>query len=241
VQVCERWIIAALRHRKFFHLAELNQAIRELLVRLNERPFRKRDGSRSSLFHSLEKPALTPLPLERFDMSQWMRATVNIDYHIAFDGNFYSVPYTLVQQLVEVRSTPTTVEIFHKGNRIASHLRDRRRGQAVTRTNTVQESSSPSAMDAVEDGELGGAASVPTPPVVRTNPERQATPGDGVPLLSRHHSPGAAVLCATRGSRGGTGTARQGLSLSEREVDLKELAGHGSPISTTTRLPASDP
>src|SRR6202167_498096 len=132
VQVCERWIIAALRHRKFFNLEELNQAIRELLARLNDRPSRKRDGSRSSLFHSLEKPALTPLPAERFDMSQWARATVNIDYHIAFDGNFYSVPYTLVQQIVEVRSTPTTVEIFHKGHRIASHLRDRRRGQAVT-------------------------------------------------------------------------------------------------------------
>src|SRR5438445_164990 len=108
------------------------EATRELLVRVNERPFRKRDGSRSSLFHSLEKAALAPLPAERFDMSQWSRATVNIDYHIAFDGNFYSVPYTLVQQVVEVRSTPTTVEIFHKGNRIASHLRDSRRGQAVT-------------------------------------------------------------------------------------------------------------
>jgi hypothetical protein len=82
--VCERWIIAALRHRKFFNLPELNQAIRELLLRLNERPFRKRDGSRSSLFHSLEKPALAPLPAERFDMSQWMRAAVNIDYHIAW-------------------------------------------------------------------------------------------------------------------------------------------------------------
>jgi len=80
----------------------------------------------------IEKAALAPLPAERFDMSQWSRATVNIDYHIAFDGNFYSVPYALVQQVVEVRSTPTTVEIFHKGNRIASHLRDRRRGQAVT-------------------------------------------------------------------------------------------------------------
>ena len=70
-------------------------------------------------------------------MSQWSRARVNIDYHIAFDGNFYSVPYTLVQQVVEVRSTPTTVEIFHKGNRIASHLRSRGRGQAVTRTSTA--------------------------------------------------------------------------------------------------------
>jgi transposase len=70
VQVVERWIVAALRNRKFFSLPELNQAIRELLVRLNERPFRKRDGSRASLFHSLEKPVLAPLPAERFDMSQ---------------------------------------------------------------------------------------------------------------------------------------------------------------------------
>jgi transposase len=132
VQVVERWIVAALRNRKFFSLSELNQAIRELLVRLNERPFRKRDGSRASLFHSLEKPALQPLPAERFDMSQWARATVNIDYHVAFDGNFYSVPYTLVQQVVEVRSTPTTVEIFHQGSRVASHARSRGREQAIT-------------------------------------------------------------------------------------------------------------
>ena len=132
VQVVERWIVAALRNRKFFSLAELNQAIRELLVGLNERPFRKRDGSRASLFHTLEKSALAPLPSERFDLSQWSRATVNIDYHIAFDGNFYSVPYTLVQQVVEVRSTLTTVEIFHQGHRIASHLRRRARGQILT-------------------------------------------------------------------------------------------------------------
>jgi len=90
------------------------------------------DGSRASLFHSLEQPALAPLPTERFDMSQWSRATVNIDYHVAFDGNFYSVPYTLVQQIVEVRSTPTTVEIFYKGTRILSHLRSRGRGQTIT-------------------------------------------------------------------------------------------------------------
>ena len=132
VQVCERWIIVALRHRKFFSLAELNQAIRELLTRLNERRFRKRDGSRASLFHTLEKPALHPLPAERFDMSQWARATVNIDYHVAFDNNFYSVPYTLVQQVVEVRSTPTTVEIFHRGQRVASHVRSRERGKVIT-------------------------------------------------------------------------------------------------------------
>jgi transposase len=132
VQVVERWIVAALRNRRFFSLQELNPAIRELLVRLNERRFRKREGSRASLFHHLEKPALAGLPAERFDLSQWSRATVNIDYHIAFDGNFYSVPYTLVQQVLEIRSTPTTVEIFHQGNRVASHPRRPGRGHTVT-------------------------------------------------------------------------------------------------------------
>jgi len=84
------------------------------------------------VFAALEHSALRPLPAERFDMSQWSRARVNIDYHIAFEGNFYSVPYTLVQERVEVRSTLATVEIFHKGQRVASHLRSRTRGQAIT-------------------------------------------------------------------------------------------------------------
>jgi transposase len=132
VQIVERWIVAALRHRQFFRLEDLNHAIRELLGRLNQRPFRKRDGSRASLFASLERSALRPLPAEPFDMSQWSRARVNIDYHIAFDANLYSVPYTLVQELVEVRATPATVEIFHKGQRVASHLRGRGREQVIT-------------------------------------------------------------------------------------------------------------
>jgi transposase len=132
VQVAERWIIAALRHQKFFRLEDLNRAIRELLERLNQRPFKKREGSRASVFAAMERSALRPLPAERFDMSQWSRARVNIDYHISFDANLYSVPYNLVQELVEVRATPTTVEIFHKGQRVASHLRGRGRDQAFT-------------------------------------------------------------------------------------------------------------
>jgi transposase len=132
VQVVQRWIVAALRHRRLFSLEEANGAIRELLVRLNERPFRKREGSRRSLWETLDKPALKPLPSERFDLSQWSRARVNIDYHIAFDENFYSVPYHLVHEIVEVRSTAMTVEIFHKSQRIASHVRARGHGHAVT-------------------------------------------------------------------------------------------------------------
>lgn len=132
VLIVERWIIAALRHRKFFSLGELNQAIRELLGKLNQRPFRKRDGTRASVFEAVDRPALRPLPVDRFDLSEWTRAKVNIDYHVAFDGSLYSVPYLLTGEVVEIRSTPTTLEIFHRGQRVASHLRGRTRGQTVT-------------------------------------------------------------------------------------------------------------
>ena len=132
VLVVERWIVAALRNRRFFGIEELNQAIRELLFKLNDRPFRKREGSRASLFQAIDKPALAPLPADRFDLSEWAKAKVNIDYHVVFDGSYYSVPYNLVHQLVEIRSMPTTVEIFHHGKRIASHLRSRSKGEAVT-------------------------------------------------------------------------------------------------------------
>jgi hypothetical protein len=107
-------------------------AIGELLDKLNHRPFRKKDGTRVSVWEAIDKPALKPLPREPFDMSEWCRARVNIDYHVAFDANFYSVPYNPVHEVVEVRSTPTTVEILHKGSRVASHLGSRERNKAVT-------------------------------------------------------------------------------------------------------------
>src|ERR1035437_323617 len=123
VLLVERWILAALRKRKFFHLAEVNQAIQELLVRLNDRPFRKREGSRRRLFESLDKPALRALPAARYQYGDWETHRVNIDYHVEFDNHWYSVPYQLTQQEVEVRATAATVEIFHRGLRVASHAR----------------------------------------------------------------------------------------------------------------------
>ena len=132
VQIAQRWIIAALRHRRFYSEAEANEALRELLAKLNQKPFRKRDGSRSSQFAELDQTALKPLPAESFQLSDWSQARVNIDYHLTFDGSLYSVPYNLVHELVEIRSTATTVEILHRGTRVASHLRSRVRGQVLT-------------------------------------------------------------------------------------------------------------
>ncbi|MBS1859874.1 MAG: IS21 family transposase [Acidobacteria bacterium] len=132
VQVAQRWIVAALRHRRFFSLPDLNGAIAELLEKLNRRPFRKREGCRGSVFEEVDRPALRPLPAQRYDQSVWSKAVVNIDYHVQVDHSFYSVPYTLARQGVEVRTTPSTVEIFHRGTRVASHLRARKPNTAVT-------------------------------------------------------------------------------------------------------------
>ncbi len=123
VGIVQRWIVAALRHRRFFSLAELNGGIAELLERLNHRPFRQREGTRASLFAELDRPALKPLPLERYCAASWKTCRVNIDYHIEVERHYYSVPYQPVGQQVEARSTLSTVEISQQGLRLASHRR----------------------------------------------------------------------------------------------------------------------
>jgi transposase len=132
VLIVERWILAALRNRKFFSLGELNEAIRELLVRLNQRPFRKLPGSRESVYKEHELPALKKLPVQPYEYAQWKKARVNIDYHIELDGHYYSAPYTLVHEEVEVRYTANTVEICHCGRRVTSHVRSSLRGRHTT-------------------------------------------------------------------------------------------------------------
>jgi transposase len=123
VLLASRWLLAVLRHEKFFSLADLNQALAPLLERLNQRPFRKREGCRASLYATLDRPALQPLPVERYVMAEWKKVRVNIDYHVEVDHHYYSVPYQLRGEEVEARFTPTTVEIFYHDHRVASHIR----------------------------------------------------------------------------------------------------------------------
>jgi transposase len=128
VQVVERWILARLRHHTFFSLAELNQAIARVLTELNERPFQKLPGCRRSAFESLDQPALKPLPAVAYEYAEWKQAKPGIDYHVEVDKHYYSVPHRWVGQMLDVRATATTVEVFHKGQRVASHPRARKRG-----------------------------------------------------------------------------------------------------------------
>ena len=81
---------------------------------------------------ALDQPALRLLPAERYDLSVWTKAVVNIDYHVQVEECFYSVPHTLAQKTVEVRRTANTVEIFYRGSRVASHVKARKPHTAVT-------------------------------------------------------------------------------------------------------------
>jgi transposase len=128
----ERRILAPLRDRRFVGLADCNHAVWELLTELNNRPFQQMPGSRRELFETLELAELRPLPEQPYSFGQWKTARVNVDYHIAIDRVFYSVPYTFVRKQVDVRSSENVVEIFHKGQRIASHPRCRREGSFLT-------------------------------------------------------------------------------------------------------------
>jgi transposase len=134
VQVVERWVLARLRHQTFFSLAELNGEIDSLRERLNTRAFRKLPGTRQALFTTLDRPAMKALPESRYVFAEWRRARAHIDYHIEVGGHYYSVPYQLVGQQLEVRLTAHTVEVLHKGSRIASHVRSPVKGRHTTVT-----------------------------------------------------------------------------------------------------------
>ena len=123
VLIAQRWILAELRNHRFFSVARANEAILAKLSELNDRRFEKLDTTRRTLFETLDRPALKPLPATRYEFAEWSRPKVNIDYHVEVDGHFYSVPYTLIHEYVDARRTATTVEVLYKGRRVHAHVR----------------------------------------------------------------------------------------------------------------------
>lgn len=132
VLVVSRYILAALRNQVFHSLAELNEAIRPILLRLNDKKMRQYGQSRRELFLEIDLPALGALPSAPFEFAEWARARVNIDYHIAYAGHFYSAPYELIGKEVEVRATVDMVEVLHRCERVASHQRSFIKGRYTT-------------------------------------------------------------------------------------------------------------
>jgi transposase len=123
VLIAKRWILAVLRHRTFYSLAELNAAIRECLERLNTRPMRQAKKSRRELFDAIDRPSALPLPARPYEYAEWYKAKVQLNYHIEVDQHYYSVPYQLLHERLDIRLTAAIVEAFRKGVRVAAHVR----------------------------------------------------------------------------------------------------------------------
>lgn len=139
VQLVQRWILARLRNRRFTSLAELNSAIRTLVIDLNNRPMRRLKTTRAALFEAIEKHALRALPAEPYVYAEWKIARVGLDYHVDVAGHYYSVPYRYLRAQVHVRIAARTVEIFLQGERIAAHMREATCGRHTTQDDHMPE------------------------------------------------------------------------------------------------------
>ena len=118
-----RWIIAKLRNRRFFTLAALNAAIADELANLNNRVTRHLGASRQTLFKELERSALKPLPAEPYTFAEWKECRAGLDYHVEVEKHYYSVPHGLLREALWARITARTIEVFHRGQRVATHVR----------------------------------------------------------------------------------------------------------------------
>jgi len=132
VLIAKRWILAVLRHRTFYSLAELNAAIRECLERLNTRLLKKAQKSRRELFEAVDRLNALPLPPRPYEYSEWYKARVQLNYHVEVDHHYYSVPYQLLHERVDIRLTAAMVEVLHKGERVAAHARSHVKGGYTT-------------------------------------------------------------------------------------------------------------
>jgi transposase len=132
VLLAQRWILAVLRKKTFHSIHEINKAILVCLEKINTKKMKHVKKSRRELYEEMDRPALKPLPLKNFELAIWKKARLNIDYHLAFDDHYYSAPFQLVHAELWIRATVSTIEIFHRGARVASHLRSYIKYKATT-------------------------------------------------------------------------------------------------------------
>ena len=196
VQIVERFVLAKLRNQRFFSLAELNVAIRACVAAINAKVMRKVGNSRAELLETLDRPALSALPETPYSYADWKRARVAPDYHIEIAGHYYSVPSKLIREIVDARITSATVEIFHRGQRVASHVVSAVRSRHSTITEHmpsarhaegVRGTTSLCGMDAGQDDGRGGPGRAGDGRPVRSHHESQAASRTGFSLMPRHH------------------------------------------------------
>ncbi len=236
VLLAERWILARLRHQRFSSVAEANAAIAACVTEINERPFKKMDGSRRSLFEEIDRPAMGPLPAERYEFATWKVPTVNIDYHVELDCHYYSVPYQLVGKKVDARMTARTVEVFFSGKRVASHLRSYRRWHHTTDPAHMPESHrrhaawSPSRIIAWAEKTGPSTAELVTEIMAaRPHPEQGFRSALGIIRLGDRHGQARVEAACTRALAVRSFSYRSVESILKHDLDRQPLPGESPP------------
>src|SRR5208283_5383031 len=226
VLIAQRWILAVLRQRTFYSLADLNAAIRQCLERLNTRPLRQAKKSRREMFDTIDRPNSLPLPQRPYEYAEWYKAKVSIDYHIEIDNHFYSIPLQLIHERLDIRMTASVMEAFHKGERVAAHVRSYVKGGYTT----VKEHMPPSHRYYAEwnparfiqwAGKIGQATSQLVERILstRTYPEQGYRACLGIIRLERHYEPARVEAAAKRALKFNTCSYRSMKSILSSGLD----------------------
>jgi len=235
VLIAQRWILAVLRQRTFYSLAELNAAIRQCLERLNSRLMRRVKQSRRELFETVDRPQALPVPQRPYEYAEWYKARVNIDYHIEVDGHYYCVPFQLLRERLDVRLTATTMEAFHKGGRVAAHARSHVRGGYTT----IKEHMPPNHCSYAEwspsrfiqwASKIGVATAQLVEKILstRTYPEQGYRACMGIIRLGRHYEPARVEAAAQRALKFNACSYRSMKAILTAGLDQQRNAGERS-------------
>jgi len=247
VLVAQRWILARLRHETFFSLEALNARIAELVAELNRRIMRLYQASRRELFERLDQPVLRPLPATPFVYGEWKVARVTIDYHVDLRGHYYSVPFSLVHEAVDVRFTATTVEIFHRGQRVAAHRRSDVRGGHTTiathmpKAHQAHAEWTPSRI--LEWAEhVGGQTHALVDAILkdRPHPEQGYRSCLGLFRLGQRYGPARLEAACARALAVGARSYRQADAMLKRGLDRAPLPGHTTLVPVPAISPAEE-
>jgi len=238
-----RLVLAPLRNRTFFSLAELNEAIAGLLEVLNTRPFKKLPGSRRSVFEEHEAPLLAPLPEQPFRYRTHRSAKVHIDYHVEVLSHRYSVPHHLIGQTVEVFVDERGVEIYHRGERVALHVRSHAKGRTTTEASHMPSTHREHAEWTPERMESWAARTGPSCAALaraimdsHPHPELGFRNCMGLISLGRKYGEGRLEAACARAVDSGATRYRSVKSILERGLDTQPL----SPPGTQPPLPGHD-
>lgn len=236
VGIVERYVIGRLRNRRFLSLTELNVAVAECVATINAKVMKRIDKSRRQLFESLDQPVLRTLPAHAFDYAEWARATVAPDYHIEADGHYYSVPWRLLRETVDVRMTTAMIEVLHENKRVACHVRSGEKGQATTldehrpKGHRAYAEWTP-AKAAAEAGKIGPATMTLVANVMaaKRHPEQGLRVCAGILALAKSYGAERVEAAARRGNAIGATTYASIKSILEKGLDRAAL-----PMAATT-------